>query len=95
MTLFSDGMAARLLVVNLIRELEKNGSLESAKVDHIFSEAKRQGQGWLEALKRENQAAEAAAAETDDLGFELHRDSIVEAISQIDTGLEEIQGLRE
>jgi hypothetical protein len=95
MTLFSDGMAARLLVVNLIRELEKNGSLESAKVDHIFSEAKRQGQGWLEALKRENQAAEAAGAETDDLGFELHRDSIIGAISQIDTQLEEIQGLRE
>jgi hypothetical protein len=80
-TLFSDGIAGRLLVVNLIFQLEKEGILDSILTDKIFESSIDQANSFLD-----------SSDEIDNMDMkELTKTTIEKAVEMLRVNLSEIQ----
>jgi hypothetical protein len=92
MTLFSDGIAARLLVVNLIRALELQGVLDSSTTDQIFDKSTSQASGFMQRLVNDDD--ETSNTEPNAALSDLERTSIENAINMLKTNLTELKNVR-
>jgi hypothetical protein len=84
-TLFSDGIASKLLVVHLIDQLEKAEILDSTLTDKIFESSIDQANLYLDKLDK-----------VDNMDMkDLVKDAIDEAIEMLRVNLKEIQTKRD
>jgi hypothetical protein len=84
LTLFSDGIASRLLVLNLIRQLEEAGILDAVSTNKIYNRSIEQAKSFLE-----NSGPMEAGS---DLGWTI--ESIEEAITLLQSDLSQVEESR-
>ncbi|MCS5692589.1 hypothetical protein NZK33_11405 [Cyanobium sp. FGCU-6] len=92
MTLFSDGLAARLLALNLIFRLEKKGLLDSNDTSQIFEKALKQAESFIERLDQKEDAEDKLRLDAS--WADVERASIEHAIDIIKINLQEIETAR-
>jgi hypothetical protein len=88
-TLFSDGIASRLLVVNLIFTLEEEGMLSPAMTQKIFEASIRQANSFLATIDQVDDASTALDIEALDTG--LDKAAIEHAIDMLQENYKEIR----
>jgi hypothetical protein len=88
MTLFSDGIAARLLVLNLIRQLELKKVLDPSTTDCIFKASIEQASNFISKLPECKEADNEA--DSDSALVDLEKASIEEAIVMLEAGAAEV-----
>jgi hypothetical protein len=88
MTLFSDGIAGRLLAVNLIHTLEREGVLTPTMTQQIFEASIRQANSFLATIDRVDDAGAVLGVETLDMG--LDKAAIEGAIDMLEENYKEI-----
>ncbi len=88
MTLFSDGIAGRLLAVNLIYTLEQEGMLTPAMTQKIFEASIRQANSFLTTIDQVDDASATLDIEALDTG--LDKAAIESAIDMLKENYKEI-----
>lgn len=89
MTLFSDGIAGRLLVVNLISALEEEGILSPSMTQKIFEASIRQANSFLATIDHVDDTSAALDIEALDTG--LDKAAIEQAINMLQENYKEIR----
>ena len=89
MTLFSDGIAGRLLAVNLIFALEEEGILSPAMTQKIFESSIRQANSFLATIDQVDDASTVLDIEALDTG--LDKAAIEQAINMLQENYKEIR----